>query len=233
MPARNFGRTLRLLAPALLLMVATAQPLHADTLNRSLETLNKLNQIQPLQNPGYHTGDKLLGGRILDRKNKVVGELHDILLTPGGEVSSIAVEFDRLRLNTEVYLGYNDLQIKPVSNGYALGLDDGQIKNAYPEMLAGIESAAGNSDIFSVRKIVGADVKARDGRHLGVVDQVLFTGNGARAEALYVAMKYGTLRGEGVAIPFGSARIGYKDGRTSVLVGDDIADSMISIAQND
>lgn len=233
MPIRSFGRTLRLLAPALLLMMTTAHPLHADTSNRSLETLNKLNYMQPLQNPEYRTGDKLLNGRILDRKNKVVGELHDILLTPGGEVSSIAVEFNRLRLGAEVYLGYNDLQINPVSNGYALGLDDGQIKDAYPNMLAGIESAAGNSDIFSVRKIVGANVKARDGRNLGTVDQVLFTGNGARAEALYVAMKYGTLRGEGVAIPFGSTRIGYKDGQVSILVGDDVADSMIAIAKND
>ena len=227
------ARSFRLLAPAFLLMIATAQPLHADTLNRSLETLSELNRIQPLQNPEYSTGEKLLDGRILDRKNKVVGELHDILLSSGGEVSSIAVEFNRLRLGAEVYLGSNELQINPVSNGYALGLDDDQIKDAYPEMLAGIESAAGNSDIFSVRKIVGANVKARDGRHLGTVDQVLFTGNGARAEALYVAMKYGTLRGEGVAIPFGSARIGYKNGQTSVLVGDDIADSMIAIAKND
>lgn len=217
---------------ALILLLVFSPPIDAQELNPTFNRLNEMNRIQPLQNPEYERTDRILGRRILDRKNKVVGQVHDVLLTRYGNISSLAVDFDRLRLREEVYLSYSDTQIRPASNGYVLGFDSAQIKALYPELLANIETAAGNSDIFSVHKIVGADVKAQDGRTLGIVDQVLFGGNGSRAEALYVSLN-GMSRGKGVAIPFGSARMAYKEGQVSIMVSDDIADSMMTVANKD
>lgn len=216
----------------LVLTFMLSVPALAQDYNHTLETLNNFNRIKPLQNPEYEHADDLLERRVLDRKNKVVGEVRDILLNTNGSISSIAVEFNRLRLNTEVYLNTRTMDVSPVSNGYALSIEDDQIRDIYPELLAGIETASGQSDVFSVKNITGAKIRAADGRYLGLVDQVLFGGHGERAEALYVKMKYGTLRGKSIAIPFGSAQFSTHGSQTKITVNDTMADAMISFAKN-
>ncbi len=79
---------------------------------------------------------------------------------------------------------------------------------------------------------MGAPVKSKDGRTIGQVDEVLFGDNASRAEALYVTLKAGILRGEHVAIPFGRSLIFKDSGRSkTIIVGDDMADAMLDYAK--
>lgn len=163
-----------------------------------------LNRIKPLQNPEYQSSDKIVGRKILDNKNKVLGTVKDIVLTTNGSVSALYVDFDRLRLGSEVYLNYRTLNVEPIDNGYKLAYRDSQIEEMYPQFLADIESAAGEEDdTLSLNAVVGSPVRNAEGTRIGEVESVLFGSEGSWAEALYITMTSGTLRGQSVAVPFG------------------------------
>ena len=189
--------------------------------NRFLETLSDLNRIKPLQNHKYDPAADILERRILDRKHKVIGEVHDVILTRDGSIASLRVEFDRLHLGGEVFLNYPAMRLKPVSNGYALGFDGDQIENMYPELLANVETASGAGDEnFSVQALSGAPVLSRDGRRLGKVETVLFGSRGQRAEALYIAVERGVPRTFSVAVPFRAVTYMFEGHRMKVMLDD-------------
>lgn len=197
-----------------------------------LEELTAINRIPALQRPEFEKAHDILRRAVEDRGNKVVGEIQDIVVSRNGSISSLFVEFDRLRLRTPVFLNYRQLRIQPVSSGYRMQIADDQIEDLYPELLAAIETASGNTDgEFSVNSLLGASVESTDGRILGKVDNILFRSLGSRADTLYISMTYNTLRGRGIAIPFETARY-KKSGRfATVLVDEDQADAMIDYAK--
>jgi sporulation protein YlmC with PRC-barrel domain len=192
---------------------ASAQQDYASFLQR----LSQANRMQPLQNPEYTRGQTVLNWNILDRRNKVVGEVDDVIIGARGGITSISADFNRLRLGQKVYLNYGKMSIRPASNGYVLGYADDQIENLYPSLLADIETASGiDADNFSAVKLIGAPVVSDDKRKLGTVEDILFTGNGTRAAALYVNLTHGTTRGKTTAIPFDLVQ--YDPGRNDVKV---------------
>ncbi len=218
---------------ALFLSAASFQA-QAGDYERFLETLTEINRIDPLQAPSYERDDDILKRHILDRKNRVVGEVQDVILTPEGSISSLFVKFDRLRLNTSVYLNYRDMRIRPVSNGYALSFDDEQIENMYPVFLANIETAAGEEgETVSARSLVGASVKSSDGRKVGKVKHVMFGSRGGQAEVLYIAMIYGILRGKSIAVPYDAVKFDSNGKKPKLTVSEEQADAMIDFAKND
>ena len=88
-------------------------PVHAQEYNRALEMITQLNQIEPKQNPGFDSADEILTRRILDHKNKVVGEVHDITIKENGSIAAMQVDFNRLRLGPEVFVNYRDANARP------------------------------------------------------------------------------------------------------------------------
>lgn len=200
---------------------------------RTLERLSDLNRISPLQNPEFERAEDVLGRKILDRKNKVIGEVKDITLRNNGTINTINTDFDRLRLGNTVFLDFREMSIRPVSDAYSLAMDSDEIAAFYPQLLANIDTAAGNEDdSFSTLKIVGSKVEAVDGRNLGSVKSVLFGSNGTRASALYVELSIGTTRGDYVAIPFRSADLQANGSALKAVVSNDLANAMIDIADN-
>lgn len=195
----------------------------------SLEKLNRINSYRPEQSPRHERSREIFSDRVLDRTNKVVGEVRDLILTRNGSIAHLDVEFDRLRLTTDrLVVNYPQLGIRPVSNGYKMSYTDDQIIELVPELLANIETAAGeDSDSYSLKKIIGSRVRAKDGRKLGKVEDVLFDSLGGRAEFLLVEMTQRSVRGELVAIPFSEARYGKK-----IQVKDSFADAMIAYARS-
>src|SRR5690554_1196799 len=99
-----------------------------------LQRLARANRIQPLQNPEYKNGTDILGWRILDRTNKVAGEVNDMILNNNGAIASVEVDFNRLRLG-QAYLDYRALRLRPATNGYIMSFDSEQIETLYPTML--------------------------------------------------------------------------------------------------
>lgn len=205
-----------------------------NALNGEAQTVSELNRIKPLQNPQYQKAEDTLSRRILDRKNKVIGNLKDIIVGGNGGVNALNVEFDRLRLTTPVTVNYNNLKMKSSSNGYAVGFTDEEVAGFYPNLLAQVETAAGAdaNDNLSIRKIIGAEIYALDGRRIGAVENVLFDVRGERAQLLYVKLSANQLSSDGVAIPFDDASYGSDAvGRTKLTIGDSLANAMIDYAK--
>lgn len=203
--------------------------------NNALQTINKVNSYRPEKSPKHQGSQDILKDRILDSRNRVVGNVNDVILSRNGSIKLIDADFDRLKLGTDqLIINYDDFSIRPVSNGYKMSYTDDQIEEVFPELLANIATASGEGSetAFSLKKIVGADVKAKDGRKLGKVQDVLFDSLGGRAELIFVAMDYKSARGEGAAIPFNVAK--YDTDYKSVIatVPNDMADAMIQYAKD-
>jgi len=200
---------------------------------RAVQDLRKMNRVPPQQNPQYQSSEKVMKGHVMDRTKKTVGEIHDILLRPSGAIDSLHVEFDRLRLSTQVYVDYSDMGMRPTSSGYITSFEDDQIEAVFPELLANIQTAAGNEDILSTKKLIGRKVQSKDGRNLGQVEDILFDAEGGRADALFVKMNFGRLTGKGIAIPFGVARYETVNYNSVFQVTNRMADAMIEVAKFD
>ncbi len=201
--------------------------------NRTLEQLSELNRINPLQNPEFEKGKDVLSRKILDRKNKVIGEVQDIIVNPNGTIASIETDLDRLRLGSDVYLNYRSLRIRTVSDAYALNMDADEVTEFYPQLLADISTASGDSDdSFSMRKLIGANITAKDGRKLGKVDDLLLGANGGIVRAVYTKLSHRTQRGDTVAVPFRNFEFQNQNGRITASVSNNLADSMLKIADD-
>ena len=224
---------MKILSLAITLILVTglySLPLKAQGLNPYFETLAEYNRIKPMQNPQWERSRDTLKSDILDRKNKTLGEVHDIVVTPNGTIQFLDAELDRIQLG-EVALNYRKLNIGASERSYKLGYDDDQIKEVFADLLADIETAAGDdSDMISIDKLVGSDVHSDDGRRIGKIEEVMFTNSGDRAEALIVRVNYKTVRGESVAIPFSSADYKGDGSRYDVMLADDQTDTLLEFA---
>ncbi len=221
---------MRIIALFLLIFFLVPAPgFAADPYNTKIQTLSDLNRIAPLQRPEWDSTNDILGRKIIDNKMKVVGTAKDILLSPNGNIVSMNIDFDRLRLGAPIYVDYSTLNMRPTSNGYAMDFEAQQIADIYPSLLAEVATAAGtDEDTVSLDRLRGLEVWAEDGRRIGALNDVLFGGDGNRAEALYVSMTYGTLRGETIAIPFNQGKVREVSAQRRMYIPDDMADAMIA-----
>lgn len=216
---------------AVLAFVTAPSPAKAQDFGRTLEQFSQMNRTNPLQNRDFSRSDDVLNRKILDRKNKVVGTVKDISIRSNGTINTITVDFNRLRLSNEVALNYRELRIDSRSNTYALNLDSDEIQEFYPQLLANIETAAGDdAEITSVRQIQGATLQAEDGIRLGKIRHVLFGGNGSRVDALFAELSIGTMRGNTAAIPFRNTNLKRKNGRVIVALPNDLVEALFEVA---
>ncbi|MGB0719918.1 MAG: PRC-barrel domain-containing protein [Bdellovibrionales bacterium] len=215
----------------ILLLVAVPSWVRAQSYSQTVEQLGQLNRINPLQNPGFERSDNVLNRKILDRKNKVVGQVRDILLNKNGTIQSIATEFDRLANTQTLFLNYRDMRIEPADDGYILNLEDNQIEDLYAEFLANMDTAAGGEDVFSAQKIIGLPITEKSGKRLGVIKQILFGVNGARADAVYVELTQGLSRGDTIAIPFRSVDFKAQNNGLKATIDKDLIESIKEIAE--
>jgi sporulation protein YlmC with PRC-barrel domain len=206
-------------------------PAVAEEYAPAYDTIVKMNRIQPLQNPDLSKSADIINRRMLDRTNKVVGEVRDVLVSPNGSIEALNVDFNRLRLGAPVYLNYREMSVQAASDSYIVGFADNQIETLYPELLANVATAAGGDvETLSVKNVLGAEVKAQDGRMIGVVDDVLFSSNGDRADSLLINNKAGLMRGKTVAIPFGMADFAALNTGNTIILENPEADALLNFA---
>ena len=224
--------TARLFIVTLLVcFAATSAHAGAAVYNPKTQQITTLNRIDPLQNPQYESASDILKRRMLDRKNKVVGSIRDIVINENGNIAYIDVDFDRMKLGRPVFVNYGSFNVKTVANGYAMAFDAKEIENLYPSMLAEIETAAGEEDTYALSKMKGLEVWTASGRRIGSVSDVLFGSEGRRAELLYVSLTTGNMRGAGVGIPFGQADYTEVSSKRRVTLPDDTAEAVIQFSK--
>lgn len=170
------------------------------------QALSQLNRIKPLQNPKFQKSKSALGRSVLDRSNKIIGKIEDLIVSEEGQVLGLVVVFDRLQMTQGVFVGYDITKITPSSNGYRLGLESKDITALYPDLLAGIETAAGNMSAISISKSIGLDVVDENLNKIGQITDVLLDQQRTQLLAFHVVVNEKRVRKEGVAVPFSAIR---------------------------
>lgn len=189
------------------------------------EDLTLLNRIEPLQHPDFDTAQEILDRRIIGRKNKVLGEVENVILNDNGNIVSLEVKLDRLGQQKPVMMNYNAVDAAPATNGYILGFEKAEIEELYPSMLANIETAAGgkNDDAYSLKQLPGTEIRTSQGQRVGEISNVLFGANGDRAEAFYVTIDQGKARAKSIAVPFDLLHLARSGTRLKATVEKDEA----------
>ncbi len=193
------------------------------------ERLTTLNRIQPLQRPEFDQSRDILNRRVIGRKNKVLGEVEDVLLNDNGNITALQVELDRLgHTGQPVYLNYNASGAEPVTRGYMLGYAKEEVEKLYPTLLANVETAGGEENIYSLKKLPGTEIRTPDGTRIAQVSDVLFAARGDRAQALYITLSQ---NGKSLAIPFNLAEITHDGGQLKATVTQEQADAITAFAK--
>lgn len=218
-----------ILSAAVALSFATA--VSAQALDPYYDTLAQYNRIAPEQNPEWEGAKSTMKSNIQDSKNRVVGSVQNIIVSENGSIEALEADLNRIQLG-EVSLNYRALDIQSSQRSYELAMDDNRIQEIYPEILANIDTAAGNSaSSISIKNLIGADIRADDGRRIGKVNDVMFTNNGDRAAALLINVNYKTVRGETIALPFSSVAYRPKGNGFRVYLADQQADTILEFAE--
>ncbi len=192
------------------------------------KTINDVNRMDPLQNPRYVSSAKIMKRHILDNSSGVVGEVNDIIIDNNGNVSSLFVDFDRLRMKEPTYMAYKDLDTEGVTSGYRLGIDKDQI----PSILSSIETAAGEDEKrYSVNELIGSSIITSDGDTIGKLEDILFDQEGSYVRSLYFKINYRTVRNKGIAVPLSVVNFDQDNGQMRILIDQKFADLIIKYAK--
>ncbi len=195
------------------------------------------NRTKPLQNPYNERSEEIIKRRVTDSKNKVIGEVKDILFNEKGNITSVYVDFNRLNMGGSVHLNRDNMDMKNTSSGYKLGFSSDEIEEIYPSLLSGIETATGSPDdgerqtIFSLNNILGSAVVDNTGRSLGRLEDVLFDKNGAYVRSAYLNINYQTIHNKGVAVPLSALSFEQKYGKTQIVIDTPYIEPILELAR--
>ncbi len=189
-----------------------------------LDMIMKMNRIDPQQNPKYSSAKDVLRRNLISGKNKVLGDVRDLVLAKEGGINAISVVLDRLHKRNVIALGYADMGTRSTSGGYKITYSKDQMEELYPTFLANIATAAGTDDeAYSLARIQKAGLYTDAGQKIGMVRDVLFTDEGDRAVGLYVEITAGVVRSKSLAIPFSAARFEEKGMMLSAVLSEEQA----------
>lgn len=227
---------LRILILGLIILPVLSMPVRAEIQSldyiHAVSAISEANRYNPQRSQHHTSAEALMAERVMDSKNKVIGEVRDIILNQSGAIAMLNVDLNRMRVGAgPLYLNYRQMGLRPVSNGYKMNYSDAQIEEMVPALLAGIEAAAGADNRFSVRKLIGRPVQNADGIVLGRVEDVLFDARGDYAQLLYVSVNHQGVRNKTMAIPFDAAEYNGTHQGVRIAVNDDLAAAMIDFGK--
>lgn len=212
-------------APALAELRKDIAPRYSSVVN----DLSRINAERPEQSRYHKHAKKILGSRVLDKTNRVVGKVNNIILDRSGGIAMMDVNFNRMRLDQDsLIIDYSIMNARPATNGYKLGNTDDQIEAMLPEILNDMATASGErSNTHSLKKLLGRSLYDQDNNKIARIENVLFNSTGSRAEYLFIEMKDGSVRGEKFAIPFAVMRMK----KNRLYVSNKYAESMVHYAK--
>jgi len=174
-----------------------------------MSKLLMLNQTQITRNPDMKTDDEIFQLKVLDSNRQLVGKIEDIKIDESGEVAKLVSEINKVgRRDNVVEHNAAEIQFHRGVNAFQVPLAYSAPEEVSPESLAAIAPAAGDSKIYSLKEMVGAEVLSNEGRYLGKVKHVMFDENAHDIRALVLEDVPGARRYTDIAIPFDSREIG-------------------------
>ena len=160
----------------------------------------ELNRVDPLQNPQFETGQDLIANNVTDSQIRVLAKTTDIIIDMQGDIQALYADFKDKDFGDHVYLSFNELNMRILSNAFNLDTQAGQLATLLPQILATTATASGEvTETMSVSKVKGAKIVGEDGRHFGTIKNILFKDGHPTAEAVVIEIS----RRQMIALPFG------------------------------
>lgn len=198
-----------------------------------LEKITTINSYTPEKSSKHERGTKIIEDRIIDRKNRVIGDVLDVGFDQKGGILALEVELNKIKRSIDpIFIDYKTLEIESAGNGFRTGFNRDQIEEMLSSLRKSSNTTRKSLGGISIQKLLDADVKKSEIQKIGKVSDVLFDSVGSRAEYLFINMNYNGLRGAGVAIPFDQARFIKKGNTLEVLVDGALARAMDEYVRN-
>jgi len=186
-------------------------PLQAqDSEAQYMNQLQLLNQTPIARSPLHKTDQDMFSMRVIDKNRQLVGKVADIAFDESGAMVKLVSDINRIGRRESIVrndafevIFHEDISAFEIP----LVLSPGDVRDISPEALAAIAPAAGGGSVYSLKAMLGADVRSRDGRWVGIVKNVIFDEQGQAIRALLVEDVPRARRYKDIALPFDPQQI--------------------------
>ncbi len=192
--------------------------------------LLELNRTKASQNPAFTLGKDVMDRRILDKNQRTMGRVEDIILAPNGEFQTIVAKIDTSGFRETVSFDVASYIVNPMPGSFTVAMDKNQIKQNMPALMAQIETAAGEDAPLTVNTLRNGSVSKEDGTPVAKVQDVMVDNKSNQILALLVTILAGSNRGASIAIPYEASSASVEQGRANLTVTDEQAKIITSMA---
>ncbi len=215
-----------------LLLVSPAFAAEPPQKENYTATLLALNRTRPAQNPNFAMGKEILNRRLIDKNQRTLGKVEDIILNSDGKFASITTTVDTSGFRQEIGFDVASYIVDPTRDTFMVNMDKAQIKASLPKLLAEIETSAGDSAPITIDSLRKGEVRRADRSIVAQISDVMVNDRTKQVEALLVVIANGAHRGSTIAIPYEAWSLKREGDKAIVTVGNAEADTMILMALN-
>jgi sporulation protein YlmC with PRC-barrel domain len=169
----------------LAMAVLPALPAHAGSVDNHYSQITYFNA--ELNERQYTELNEVLGRKITDETNRVIGKVTDVRLGKGGVIKTFIADFDNIGAGSGRYAVNPRLLQKPSRGSYSMSMH----RDNAGRFVSEIEPATGSEASFPANSLVGAKITGASGQRFGTVQKVLLNSSGSRVFALLVRGGYG------------------------------------------
>ncbi len=196
-----------------------------------------LNQTEITFSPRFKTDQDIFAMRVLDPSRQLIGKIEDMRVDENGGLVKLVSEINRVGRHENIV--QNDAyevtfheDISAFEIPLVLSPEDRKQDDS-PEALAAIAPAAGGGHLYSMKAMIGAEVRNDGGRWLGVVKNVVFDEKAEMIEALVLEDVPGARRYTHIALPYDPREVKIIDnyGRVQFRVAPSAAKAVTDFAK--
>lgn len=196
-------KTIRILCASLFLIALSAPSWAQGDLTQFENDLHTYNQTQMTLSPRYKSEQKMFAMRVVDKSHQIVGKVDDIKIDEGGTLAKLVSQINRIgRYDNTVENDAYQVSFLDNISAFQVPVKVDGSQDVSPEALAAVSPAAGGGNLYSLKGMIGADVRRDSGPWVGQVKHVIFNEDGDKIIALMIENVPGASHYKEYAMPF-------------------------------
>ena len=193
--------------------------------------LLELNRNPVTQNPDYSLGRQVVKRRLLDKNNRAIGKINDIILMPNGKFKSIEANITTAGFREDVGFNVESYVTDPTDSSFTIAMDKTQINQNMAQLMADIETSSGPDAPLTLNSLRGANIVDPKGMAIAKIEDAVVIDKQGLVQALLVRMSAGKNRGSVMAIPYEAAEVRRSGARTDFVLREDQVMSVMSLSK--
>ena len=216
----------------LLILILTPVIAHAEGMAKDAytATILDLNRVKPKQNPLFTPGSQILSARILDKNQRTIGKVENIILTPEGNFQTLLTTIDATGFRQQAAFDVGAYVTEPTPDSFTVAMDKTQIKQNAQEFISALPPAAGENGPFTLKSLQNGTIEKADGAVIARVTNALVSVKSSQVAALLVTISTGDHRGSELAIPYEAVSAKLIGSKAVLRVTDEQADIIQTMA---